>query len=191
MPFNGSEVSSSFQKRPAYRYIRRTDRLPTYAQIPDIPFSRIPVKVKLFNPTGIGTWYIAAYDPDTHIAWGLADLHEKEVGSFSMDELVAFRGRFGLPIERDLYWHARSLADVQGRSRRRHPQSRAQRRTESGLHPGRKRTKDDPRLLSRTGQTPAEVAQMVYDYSHSSPYGYHHHLSHPYSHPRATKHRRK
>ncbi len=121
MPFDGPEVSSPFQKRPAYRYLRRSDHLPRYDQIPDISFERIDAKVKLFNPTGIGTWYVAAYDPEDHIAWGLADLHEREVGSFSMDELVAFRGRFGLPIERDLHWSPKSLATLQaggGRYRR-------------------------------------------------------------------------
>jgi hypothetical protein len=60
--------------------------------------------VRLFNPTGIGTWWIAAYDPDTHIAWGVAELHERETGPFSMDELTEFRGRFGLSIERDLHY---------------------------------------------------------------------------------------
>ena len=113
MPFDGPEVSSSFQKRPAYRYLRRSDHLPRYDQIPDISFDRIDAKVKLFNPTGIGTWYVAAYDPEDHIAWGVVDLHEIEVGSFSMDELVDFRGRFGLPIERDLHWSPKSLATLQ------------------------------------------------------------------------------
>lgn len=112
MPFDGPEVSSSFQKRPAYRYLRRSDHLPRYDQIPDIPFEQIFAKVKLFNPTGIGTWYVAAYDPEDHVAWGVVDLHETETGSFSMDELVAFRGRFGLPIERDLHWSPKSLATL-------------------------------------------------------------------------------
>ncbi len=129
MPFDGPDVSSSFQKRPAYRYLRRSDHLPRYEQTftspgHDIPLSQIEAKVKLFNPTGIGTWYVAAYDPEDRIAWGLADLHEREIGSFSMQELVDFRGRFGLPIERDLHWSPKSLATLQaggGRYRNRIP----------------------------------------------------------------------
>jgi hypothetical protein len=35
------EVTSTFQGRPAYRYIRRSDRLPTYAQLADKPLEQI------------------------------------------------------------------------------------------------------------------------------------------------------
>ena len=108
------EVRSTFQNRPAYRYIRATDRIPTYAQLGDKHLSEITAKVRLFNPTGIGTWHIAAYDPDTQIAWGVAELHGREVGSFSMAEIVNFRGRFGLPIERDLHYRPVSVAEVMG-----------------------------------------------------------------------------
>jgi Protein of unknown function (DUF2958) len=78
---------------------------------------RVLCKVRLFNPTGIGTWWVAAYDPDGHVAWGVAEIHEREIGSFSMDELTEYRGRFGLPIERDLGWKPRSLRDVIGGAR--------------------------------------------------------------------------
>lgn len=105
--------ASTFQKRPAYQYIRQSDKLPTYEQLGDKPFDQIPVKVKLFNPTGAGTWFICAYDPDTRIAWGAAEIQEREVGTIWMPELVSFRGRFGLPIERDLHWDAKTtLAKV-------------------------------------------------------------------------------
>ena len=107
-----TEVASSFQKRPAYRYIRRTDKLPTIEDIAETPISEIVCRVRLFNPTGIGTWWLAAYDPETGIAFGVADLHEREVGSVYMPELVGFRGRFGLPIERDLYYTPVTIAEV-------------------------------------------------------------------------------
>jgi Protein of unknown function (DUF2958) len=68
--------------------------------------------VRLFNPTGAGTWWIAAYDPDTRIAWGVGDIFVREAGSFSMDEILAFRGIGGLPIERDLYYTPVSVAAV-------------------------------------------------------------------------------
>ena len=45
------------------------------------------------------------------IAWGLVDGLEQEYGSVDMAELVAIRSRFGLPIERDLYWQPRPLTE--------------------------------------------------------------------------------
>ena len=101
--------ASTFQKLPAYRYIRKSDKLPTYEALGDKPLAEIEARVKLFNPTGIGRWFIAAYDPDTRIAWGVAELHGREVGSFGMEELVAHRGLFGLPLERDLSWRPETL----------------------------------------------------------------------------------
>ena len=66
--------------------------------------------MKLFNPTGAGTWYISAYDPETRRAYGYADVQVGEYGYISMEELVDFRGQFGLPIERDLHWSPRPLS---------------------------------------------------------------------------------
>ena len=34
--------------------------------------------VKLFNPTGQGTWYLSEYDPKTDVAFGLCKIFEKE-----------------------------------------------------------------------------------------------------------------
>ena len=62
--------------------------------------------VKLFNPTGIGTWYLSELDPETNQAFGLADVHMKELGYIDLNELERFRGRMGLPIERDKYFPA-------------------------------------------------------------------------------------
>ena len=62
------------------------------------------VVVKLFNPTGIGTWYLTEYNPKTDLAFGLGCIHDKEIGSVSMKELREFRGQFGLGIERDKYF---------------------------------------------------------------------------------------
>ena len=107
-----TEVRSTFQNRPAYRYIRRTDKLPTYAELEDKGFDETIAKVRLFNPTGAGTWWVAAYDPDSMIAWGVAELFEREVGSFSMQELVELRGGFGLPVERDLHYRPKTLAAI-------------------------------------------------------------------------------
>lgn len=58
--------------------------------------------VKLFNPTGIGTWYLSELNPDTNIAFGLSCLHEKELGDVSIDEIKSIKLPFGLKIERDI-----------------------------------------------------------------------------------------
>jgi hypothetical protein len=68
-------------------------------------FDKKPV-VKLFNPTGIGTWYLYCLDEKTNIAYGVADLFEKEYGVIDVDELLEYRHASGLGIERDMYWSA-------------------------------------------------------------------------------------
>ena len=71
--------------------------------------------VKLFNPAGIGTWYLSELDPTTNTAFGLCCLHEKELGYVSIDELKEFRGALGLGIERDKMFkaNAHSLQELQ------------------------------------------------------------------------------
>ena len=93
---------STFQKKPAYRYIRKSDNVPPIA----VTTNQVDpmALIKLFDPTGSWTWYIYGYDPDTRVAFGLVDGFEEELGSFSMEELVNLRGQFGLPLERDLHW---------------------------------------------------------------------------------------
>jgi len=107
----GNEVTSSFQKSAAYRYIRDADHLPTYDELGNKAFRKIVCPVKLFNPAGSGTWWIAAFDSDTGIAWGVAELFEQEVGSFSMVELGELRV-MGLPIERDLHYAPKTIVEL-------------------------------------------------------------------------------
>lgn len=68
----------------------------------------VPV-VKLFTPDAGATWLLTeidSRDPDT--AFGLCDLGLgfPELGYVSITELKAIRGRFGLPVERDLHFKA-------------------------------------------------------------------------------------
>ena len=66
----------------------------------------VPV-VKLFNPAGAATWLLTETDPDNPtIAFGLCDLGmgSPELGYVDLDELSGYRGRFGLGIERDLWF---------------------------------------------------------------------------------------
>ena len=59
------------------------------------------VQVKFFTPWDRWTWYATEYDPETRTFFGLVDGFEKEYGYFSLDELEAVKGPFGLKIERD------------------------------------------------------------------------------------------
>jgi hypothetical protein len=63
----------------------------------------VPV-LKLFNPTGPGTWLITELDADGDTMFGLCDLDMgcTELGSVSLAEITAVRLPFGLTIERDV-----------------------------------------------------------------------------------------
>jgi hypothetical protein len=69
-------------------------------------------ELKLFNPTGMGTWYISELNPETNVAFGLCDLHETEFGYISLDELEAIKLPFGLSIERDKFFQPKEFQDI-------------------------------------------------------------------------------
>lgn len=76
--------------------------------IEDDGFDPCPV-VKLFTPNAGATWLLTEIDPeDQDRAFGLCDLGQgfPELGYVSLQELESLRGRWGLPIERDLYFRA-------------------------------------------------------------------------------------
>ena len=70
---------------------------------------------KFFNPMGVGTWYATEYDPQERIFYGYVSIFgdwNDEWGSFSLDELQSFKGKFGLGIERDLYFEEKPASQV-------------------------------------------------------------------------------
>ena len=69
--------------------------------------------VKLFNPTGVGTWYLTELDEKNNVAFGLAGVHEWELGYIDLNELAAYKGQFGLGIERDKWFQPKALEKVQ------------------------------------------------------------------------------
>ena len=72
----------------------------------------IKIVLKLFNPTGAGTWYLYEKEDDD-IYWcfaNLGDIDCAECGTVSMSELMAYRGRFGLGIERDMHFKPLSMS---------------------------------------------------------------------------------
>lgn len=68
----------------------------------------VPV-LKLFNPSGPGTWLITELDPDGDTMFGLCDLDMDcvELGSVSLRELTSVTLPFGLTIERDVHFEGR------------------------------------------------------------------------------------
>lgn len=68
----------------------------------------VPV-LKLFNPSGPGTWLITELDPDGDTMFGLCDLDMDcvELGSVSLSELTGVTLPFGLTIERDVFFEGR------------------------------------------------------------------------------------
>jgi len=71
------------------------------------------VIAKFFNPTGAGTWYATEYDPKEKMFFGYVSIFgdwNDEWGYFSLKELEDYRGRFGLGIERDLYFSEKRIS---------------------------------------------------------------------------------
>ena len=68
-----------------------------------------PPAVKFFHPCGAATWLFSELDEDGDTLWGLAYLGggAPELGYSSLCQLGAFRGRFGLGIERDRHFRAK------------------------------------------------------------------------------------
>ena len=68
--------------------------------------------VKLFNPSGLGTWWLSELDENNRI-YGIAEIHEKEYGYFSLDELKEIKSQpFGLGIERDKWFKPTPLNEI-------------------------------------------------------------------------------
>ena len=76
--------------------------------------------VKFFTPSSSWTWYVVGGEPMLDESgkemefrfFGLVDGHEKELGDFLLSELEEVRGPMGLPIERDLHWRPKTLAEI-------------------------------------------------------------------------------
>lgn len=77
-----------------------------------VPLKEKIVVAKFFNPMGAGTWYVIEgqeRDGD-FIFFGLVDLHDKNFGYFSLNELQSIRLPFGLRIERDIHFSKENIS---------------------------------------------------------------------------------
>ena len=87
-----------------------------FAQLGDQDHDHAIVVCKFFAPTGAGTWFATSYDPRDRLFFGWVTLGMgpgcDELGYFSLDELQSYRGRFGLGIERDIYFQECPIEEV-------------------------------------------------------------------------------
>jgi len=75
------------------------------------------VVCKFFYPAGGGTWHATQYNPQNKIFFGYVTLGgnndpNAEWGDFSLIENAVIYGRFGLGIERDLYFEEKPMSKV-------------------------------------------------------------------------------
>lgn len=64
-----------------------------------------------FTPDSGWYWYPVEFD-GSDLFFGLVAGQYLELGYFSLSELESVRGAWGLPIERDMYWHPTNLGEI-------------------------------------------------------------------------------
>lgn len=73
------------------------------------------VYLKLFTPDANWSWFVTELSLDKDTCFGLVVspfVESGEMGYFSLNELKTVRGKLGLPIERDLWFKPKKLADI-------------------------------------------------------------------------------
>ena len=84
----------------------------------ELPPNELVIFTKFFTPDASWTWYAVSASVDAESGdvqfFGLVDGLDRELGYFWLSELQAARGPLGLSVERDLYWHPKTLAEVMG-----------------------------------------------------------------------------
>lgn len=109
------------------------DRIPRLGSQDGRPPEEVRVVVKYFAPWTSWTWYateaevarpagagvesvpLSDYDPargDDLVFYGLVVGQERELGYWTMRDLMSIRGPGGLQVERDRYFSGGTLADV-------------------------------------------------------------------------------
>lgn len=66
---------------------------------------------KFFYPDFSWTWYAIEFD-GKDLFFGLVDGDEGELGYFRLSELLTKKGKFGLSVERDLYFKPCRLSEI-------------------------------------------------------------------------------
>lgn len=79
-------------------------KLPALYSTENIKTDDKKVVVKFFTPWSNWTWYAVEgekREDGDYLFFGLVDGHEKELGYFTLSDLMSVRGPAGLKIERD------------------------------------------------------------------------------------------
>jgi hypothetical protein len=98
-------------------------KLPAIYSTEKIPTEEKIAIVKFFDPSGSWTWYAVEGSPEVTVGehgedvddfmfFGYVKGHENEWGSFCLSQLQSVKGRFGLGIERDLYFKPTPMRDI-------------------------------------------------------------------------------
>ena len=72
---------------------------------------------KFFNPCGVGTWHVFEGQKLADGDWlffGIACIHEMEMGYFRLSDLQSLRLPFGMKVERDAYYTPKTKAEILG-----------------------------------------------------------------------------
>jgi hypothetical protein len=86
-------------------------KLPPLSSTDRLPHNETIVQAKFFTPDSSWTWFATEFDGDDTL-FGLVVGFEVELGYFSLSELEAARGPWGLPIERDLWFEPTPLSQL-------------------------------------------------------------------------------
>jgi len=86
-------------------------KLPPLGSTDRLPHDQVTVQTKFFTPDSSWTWFATEFDgEDTFFA--LVVGFEVEMAYWSLSELEAARGPWGLPIERDLWCKPTPLSQL-------------------------------------------------------------------------------
>ena len=86
-------------------------RIPELDEVRDQLASEMTAVVKWFYPDFSWTWYGVAH-VEGDVYFGFVDGDEGELGDFSLAELMATRGKWGCPIERDRFFEPQPLEPI-------------------------------------------------------------------------------
>jgi len=93
-------------------------KLPKLYATDSMAKDKIRIYLKFFNPCGSGTWYITEFDGIDTMFGYVTGLGHDELGYISLKELSNIKLKFGLKIERDMWWDdKKTLANVMERER--------------------------------------------------------------------------
>lgn len=94
-------------------------KFPAIGDTGDKDAADVPIIAKFFIASSSATWYATEYNPDTNEMFGFAEILPGcgELGYFNFNEIKDLRGKFGLGLERDLYFNATLREVIDGTKR--------------------------------------------------------------------------